>query len=248
VELQGQDSAPAPHGLVLVGHLDHDAVVDLVDEVVAAGDDVEFVPFALANGRLERIVVTDFLNDLRLVVIANDRLLAALRQDAAIPLAVQDAGVLVGRVDIRLVAAHNPACPFRLLEAAVLDAAVAAEDAEPDFQFEIIEFALAPDEEGVFLERRVGNRLAGDRSILDAPKLRVAVPAGQRLAVKDAHEPRVLVLSGGSSPDRNKCDSANQAGQQYVLWHHDCSSMWTKGRPHRGCPLPSSLPSGVCSR
>jgi hypothetical protein len=61
------------------------------------------------------------------------------------------------------------------VDAADLNAAVGGVDAVLDLQFEVCRLAAAPDDEGVFLQRVRGRRLADDGAALGAPEFRIAV-------------------------------------------------------------------------
>src|SRR5262245_25207854 len=50
-----------------------------------------------------------------------------------------------------------------------------------------------PDQKGVDLDRLFRRALADDGFVFDAPELRIAVPAIERLAVEDGFKPRVIV-------------------------------------------------------
>jgi hypothetical protein len=69
-----------------------------------------------------------------------------------------------------------------------LDAGVAALDLEVDFEFEVVEFAAFPDEEGVALGGFLRGGLAGDDTVLDAPEFGIAVPMFKRLAIEQGLE------------------------------------------------------------
>ena len=77
--------------------------------------------------------------------------------------------------------------------AAILDARVAADDLVLEPQHEVIDRSLPPDQERVALGRILLGGVAGDRAVLDAPELRVAVPAVEVLAVEDRLEARLVV-------------------------------------------------------
>src|SRR5207245_9320881 len=51
----------------------------------------------------------------------------------------------------------------------------------------------APDQKGVELDRLFRRALADDSFVFDAPELRIAVPAFERLAVKDGFKHRVML-------------------------------------------------------
>src|SRR4030095_14049290 len=70
-------------------------------------------------------------------------------------------------------------------------------DAVLELQLEVGRLAAAPDDEGVFLQRVLGGRLADDCGVLDAPEFRVAVPALQARSIEDRHKARVIVERPG---------------------------------------------------
>ena len=76
--------------------------------------------------------------------------------------------------------------------------------AELGLQLEVARLAAAPDEERISFGGVFGGGLAGDRAVFDAPKLGIAVPALQGLAVEDRLE---AFLGGGKT--------ASHQGQGY---------------------------------
>ena len=204
VNLQREDAVHLPLLRIVVGHVDHQLAVDLLDEVIAVGDDVVLVPVVLLDGLRQFVGVAELLDDLRLVVRADDGLLAAQGEDAAAALVVEDAGVLVLAVHVGLVAADDPLADLlRLLAAAILHAGVGEArigHAELELQLEIGRLAAAPDQKGVALGGILGGGLAGDRAVFDAPELGIAVPALKRLAVEDRLE--AFVARGGAASDQ----------------------------------------------
>jgi hypothetical protein len=134
---------------------------------------------------------------------------ATISFSAAAPLfLVQRPRPLAGGIEIGLVAADDPLAHFT---AAVLDAAIAADDAELGTQLEIAHFALAIDEERVATRGLLGRRLAGDNALLDAPEFRVAVPAVERLAVEERLKPGLVIgCDCGADHKQRRCQKARQ--------------------------------------
>src|SRR3954451_17053009 len=98
-------------------------------------------------------------------------------------------GVTIGSVDVELVAFHGELIGrrhrIRDYETAIVDADIArAGDAVIRFQLEVAWRASLPDDERVALDHCLRRDLAYQRSVLDSPVFRVAVPAGEGLAVK----------------------------------------------------------------
>ena len=178
--------------------------VDLLDDVVSAGDDVVAVPVPILDRLGELLRVAELLDELRLVVRADADFLAALGEDAAVVLAVADAGVLVVVVHVGLVAGDSPLAPLRrVLPTAELDAGVGEAGvghAELERKLEIGRPAAAPNEERVPLGGVLLGRLAGDRAVLDAPEPRIAVPTLKALAVED--RPEAGVVRRGAAGDQ----------------------------------------------
>ena len=61
VQLQGQDAAGGPLVGLVVDDLGRHLAVDLVDQVIALGDDLVFVPVFLLDVRLQRLGVGHLL-------------------------------------------------------------------------------------------------------------------------------------------------------------------------------------------
>ena len=221
VDLQGDDAVLAGDR-VLVGHLAHQLPVDLLDNVVSAGDDVVLVPTVSLDDLGEFAAVAELLDDLRPVVGADHGFLAALGEDAAVILAVANARVVVVAVHVGLVAADLPlarAFPTADLDARVGEARI--RHAELGLDLEIGGLAAAPNEErvrpgGVFLRR-----LAGDRAVLDAPEPGIAVPAGERFAVEDRLEP---FLGRRGLPCRRQQQAKHRSESEMSQTFHRCFS------------------------
>ena len=170
-------------------------------------------------------------DDLGLVIVADDDLLAARGQDAAVSLLVEDAGVRgVGASrHVGLVAADDPV--GRFLDAAILDARVAAADAILEPQLEVVDLALPPDEERVVLGRLLLGGLAGDRAVLDAPELRIAVPAVERLAVEDRLEAFLrLRRDRRTGRERTSNPRANEPNTIEIRFMGSLRLGWGKGK------------------
>ena len=99
--------------------------------------------------------IGELLDELRMMIGADDGLLSAHGEDAAAALVVEDAGVLVFAVHVGLVSADDPTADLlRLLAAAVLHAGVGKArvgHAEFEFQLEIGGLSAAPDQKRVVL-------------------------------------------------------------------------------------------------
>ena len=172
---------------IVVGQIDRRDAVELLHQVIALGDDDVAVPVLLLERRRRCPSPRPFRRRPAACPRGHHDLLPALGEHAAPLLFVQRAGPLACRVEIGLVAADDPLAHFL---AAILNAAVAADNLELGPQLEVADFALAPDEKRVPLGRLLGRRLAGDDAVLDAPEFGIAVPAVERLAVKQAAQSR----------------------------------------------------------
>jgi hypothetical protein len=69
-----------------------------------------------------------------------------------------------------------------------------------NFNSKIPGLPAAPDEKGVHLDRFFRGAFADDGLVFDAPELRIAVPALERLAVKDRIKARVIGNRQSSIP------------------------------------------------
>src|ERR1017187_7860250 len=170
-------------GIVVNQHAG-DAAVEHLDDGVAAGDQVEFVPILAFDQLLQFLAIANGADDRGLLPLADIGELAAHGEKAAAALFVYLAGVALLAVHIGLVALHGE-LDVGEFDAAELDAAVEAGQLELELQFEIGRTAAPPDEERVLDGLLVGGSLADDGAVFDAPELRIAFPSGQRLAIED---------------------------------------------------------------
>ena len=210
VELQGDDAVRA-RDLVFIGQFAHQVPVDRLRDLVPFGDDAILVPVLLLDELGQLLAVGELLG-LRLAVGTDDRLRAALGEDAAEAFAVDDAREVVVAVHVGLVAVDAPLFAFPTAD---LHARVVVHELPLDLQFEVGRLAAAPDQEGVALRRIVLGRFADDRAVFDAPELGIAVPAFERLAVED----RLEAFVGGrgrreARPQRQRQHGDERQGQE----------------------------------
>jgi len=119
---------------------------------------------------------------------------------------------LTARIDVRLVAADAPLVrPVRQLETADLDTGISALDLVVGQQLEIVHLAVLPDQERVPIGRFLRRRLPDDRPVLDAPEIRIARPAFQRLAIE---ERVVVAVFGGRQRGENQAASRGDRGRE----------------------------------
>ena len=128
------------------------------------------------NSSLATLPIT--LNDGRIVYLGD---VADIDQPAATAFMVQKAHLARIVLHFRLVTVDTP---FLVLFTAVLDAGVAVLDAEFNLEDEVLEPAAPPDAEGIAFGRIFRRRLTANRALDDLPQPRVAIPAGQVLAIK----------------------------------------------------------------
>ena len=198
VHLKSEEPFKRSSRLVEVVQLHRELAVDLVDEVIALGDNGVFVPLGDVHGDGIAVSREPFLR-LRI----DDDGLAVLRDDAASALVVDHGVVRGGGVDIALVAADGPRAVFRQFLGPVLDAAVVvAGDLDLHAQLEVLQRAAPPDEELVVGEMLGTLGLAGDGTILDGPEFGIAVPAGEVLAVEKIGETFFGERGQGGQKDR----------------------------------------------
>ena len=197
VQLQAQQSIPRPALRVVVHQEARHVAVDELHDDVAARDDVNLVPVAVPDERLQHGRVAQRREQLQLAVCGDTHDLTRSREKAAAPLFIDLARVGVGRVDVRLIAPHHPAAGVGQERAAELNAAVAGGvgGADPvlQLQLEVLGRAASPDDECVRLEGPFGGGFAHDRLIGDAPERGIAVPARQRLTIEDRIKPGGVV-------------------------------------------------------
>lgn len=181
------------------------------DRVALAGHLV-VVPAAHVDLLLQLGRVAELLDQLGLVVLADHHLLPPQGENSTVAFAVEDAGVLLVRGEVALVSANRPLAPFLgLFPTPVLHSRVAADQAELETQHEVVEFPLPPDAEFVVGERVFLARDARDRTVLDRPPFRVAVPAVERLAVENRLEARLV--GGGKRRTGRDRQGGCQTGQ-----------------------------------
>lgn len=186
VSLEGEESGGAAFLKIVIGDIDGFQAIDEVLEVVAVGDNAVFVPVFLFDGFLDFGGVADGAGDFdfEFAVVANEFCgLSALSEDTAEGFAVEDSGVGGACFEVGLVAADAP-FPGEF-EATVLDTGVSADHAVFEFEFEVIDFATAPDDEGIGIEFDLIGGPAGDCALLDAPDTWIAVPAVEGFAVEE---------------------------------------------------------------
>src|SRR5689334_23542140 len=165
-------------------------------KVIALRDHHVIVPILLLDLRLDVLRLAERADDfdLRLLAVArfHHDLLATLGQNAAAALLIKDSAVGLRRLEVRLITTDDWAEVAVLNHlAAVLNAGVGEAhgvvryDSVLQPQLEVAHLAL-PHEEGVVfdLRLRVLARLAGNRAVLHGPKLGIALPAIEILAVE----------------------------------------------------------------
>src|SRR5262245_45531003 len=116
---------------------------------------------------------------------------AALAEHATGTLFIQDADELLvsltRRVDVRLVAGDHEVPRLADMLGSILNAGVAADDLELGLQLEVGDLAV-PNQEAIASLNLPVLGVAGDGAILDRPQVRLALPAGQVLAVEELLE------------------------------------------------------------
>lgn len=174
----------------------HESTIDDVRQRVTSNDEVNRIPAAGQNASHVFGVAKGGQND-RLVPADHMRHLPAQGKKEPPLLFVVLAGVDIATIDVALVAAHGELIGWCYFVghhcAAVVDAAVAASsDPVVHLEFEVLGRPTAPDDEGVALDDGLGSDLANQRAILGAPVPGVALPAVERLSVKDRSEARLV--------------------------------------------------------
>jgi len=199
VELQGKESGAAAGVGVVVGDLGHHRAVDLADDLVALGDDPVGVPIVLLDDLGEFGGIAEAAGDLGFAVFIDDGLFSALGEDSAESLAVVRPGPLSGGVDVGLVTADGVG--FVEGEAADLESGIPAENAVFGNEFEVVELAIGPFQEGVVGDRTFGGGLTGDGAILDPPEFGIPFPTGECRPIEEREEFVVRSLSpAGQEP------------------------------------------------
>ncbi len=181
MDLEGQQPFQRAVGLVVVVQFRRDLAVDLVNEVIALGDDVIFLPFGHRHG--DGVALGhEPLAGLRV----GDDTLPVFGHNAPPPLVIEHAVVFRGRVDVALIAPHGPGAHLGKFLGAVLDAAVVlALDPHLGAQFKVLEQASSPDQELIVGQVVRGLRAPRQNPVLDCPKLGIPLPATEVLAVEE---------------------------------------------------------------
>ena len=141
--------------------------VDFVNETISAGDDVIRIPVLLLDFRENLSGVADGANNLRFPILANNRLLTACGQPVAQTFLMKITSVVVVRVEVGLITAHNPTLVFDL-EASILDATVTVKNSILQRQLKVTDFSATPDDERFFsFERILFSELPCDGSVFN---------------------------------------------------------------------------------
>ena len=209
MELQGKESGAAAGVGVVVRDLGHHRAVDLADDLVALGDDAVGVPIVLLDDLGEFGGIAEAAGDLGFAVFIDDGLFSALGEDTAESLAVVRPGPLSGGVDVGLVTADGVG--FVEGETTDLESGIPAENAVFGDEFEVVELAIGPLQEGVVGDRTFGAGLTGDGAILDPPEFGIPFPAGECRPIEEREEfvvrDRFLLL------DRSRLLLGDRAGK-----------------------------------
>ena len=169
--------------------------------MVAIGDDDVVIPVLFLQRIDDLLLLRRLANDLRLAVVSDLDLLATLCQHAAPSFFIERSRPGPCAIKIGLVALDDPLLHFL---AAILHAGIAADNLKLQPQLKIADFALSPDEKGVSLRRLLGSGLAGNRAVFDAPEVRVAIPALERLAVEEGRKAGLVFGEGGNGNERKQ--------------------------------------------
>ena len=119
VHLEGEQAFERSVLCVVIDEVDGDLAVDLLDEVVALGDDGVFMPLGIVD--LHAVM---FSGEPLASLFVHDDTLAVLDEDAAGTLFVDHAVIGGRRMDVALVAADDPLADLGKFLAAILDAGV----------------------------------------------------------------------------------------------------------------------------
>ena len=172
--------------LLVVHQLHRDLAVEFVNEPVSLREDRVFVP--LGDVHLHRLALRDHP---ALALGVNHHALAILPEDAA-GLFAKEHGVVRRRgVNVALVAADRPLADPGEFLAAILDAGVVPRLLHLRAQLKVLHHAAAPDEKLIVSQLLRPRRGADDAAILDLPQRRIAIPAGEVLAIEQRFEPRL---------------------------------------------------------
>ena len=160
--------------------------------MAALGDDLVFVPIGGFDRGLDGIALADFAGHFDFAIVLDEDLLPALGEDAAAFFLIEDAAVGFAALEVGLIAGDDGILGLddfaAILDAGVAEAralAIGIGDLEFAGEFEIGDFTVLPDEEGVFLDGLVLGGVAGEGAVFDAPEFGLAFPAAEVFAVEE---------------------------------------------------------------
>ena len=187
MDLQREDALHVSVLGIVIDHLNRLVAVKDVHKMVASGDDGVLVPVLLfiVTGFYKRAVVGDVTDNSLLAAIVHDHELADSGHPPSASLVVEEANLALLITDLRLIAADSPASE---VPAAVLDAGVAAEDAELGLEHEVLDFAAPPYKESVGKGGSEKGGSAANHAVLYRPEPRVSFPTREVFAVEDGSE------------------------------------------------------------
>ena len=185
VKLQCKNTLHCSAVRVVVEHFDCLVAVENVNEMAASRDNGVFVPVFvfIVAGLYQCVPVGDLADDDFIALFVNHHNVTDIDHPSPAALVVEEADLARFIFDLGLVAAD---APFAEVLTSVLDSGVSVVDAEFYLEDEVLRFSASPDAEGVSVCRVFLGCLAANCAVPDGPESRVAVPAGQVLAVEDA--------------------------------------------------------------
>jgi hypothetical protein len=227
MKLKGQASVDGAVFGVRVSHFHGADAVDFLNQVSSFGDDVQGVPAPLFEF-LEGLGFIEVFDDFPGAIGGDLRLVAAVDQDAASSLFVEDASVNLPDGEVRLIALDRES--FGVSDgAAILDAGVALVGEESEFcgELEVADFPVLEDEPIALLAGMSDAGGTCDGAILHIPESPIAFPTAKVLAVEKA----LRVGGGGCVRKESAQDAGGRQKQDGRIWvRHGSHAEWLLGK------------------
>ena len=181
-------------------------------EVVTTRDDRVFVPLRDVFGHR----LTFGCQPAHAVRIDNNRLSVQCDHSAS-PLLVSHRVVHRRRMDVALITANRPLPHIRQFATAILNAGIVPSHFRGHSKFKVFQHSPAPDQKLIVRQVIGTGRFANNTTILNGPKFRITIPAGEVRSIKQGTKPCIAVLSRRYSAfQKTEPDKTNDDQQQIL--------------------------------
>ncbi len=209
MNLQRQQALQRARLLIVVRELRRHLPVELVRETIPLRDDRVFVP--LGDVHLHRFALRD---QPALTLRPRHHALPVRRHDATRPFLIEHRVDFRHGMNVALVAPDRPLADLRQFLAAILNAGVVPRDFHLRAQLEVLHHTAAPDEKLIVTQRLRPRRLPRDATLLNRSQRRIALPAGEVLAVEEGAKALRAGLRVGRGDGEQ---AAEKAAEEYVF-------------------------------